>query len=118
METPWLFTIMALTGPVSTTIPPTDRLSLLPKELLDKIYSLVLQSDTSPWTLYIKTILQPSKHAGYSRPDPDPIPSILALPQDCKNKALRRESPNAKWPDSVEEAFLRGMPNTCHDLSS
>ena len=93
---------------MATDISPTDRLSLLPKEVLDMIYSLVFQSDVGPWTLHIKPKIQPSKYAGYSRPAPDHMLSILALPQHRKYKALRRENPDQKWPDNVEEAFFKG----------
>lgn len=107
---------MARSGSVSTAISPTDRLSLLPKELLDMIYSLVFKFDDGPSTIHIKPNVQPSKYAGYSRSDPDPMLSILALPRDRKYKALRRENPDEKWPANVEEDFFRGTSKPTHPL--
>ena len=107
---------MARYGPVSTAISPTDRLSLLPKELLDMIYSLVFQSDVGPWTLHVKPKIQPSKYTSYSRPESDHMLPILTLPQHRKYKALRRENPDQKWPDNVEEAFFRGTSNPTHPV--
>ena len=104
---------MAQIDPVSTTKSPTDRLSLLPKELLDMIYSFIFQSENGPWTIHIK---QKSRDAGFSESDPDRILPILALPRDRKYKARRRENPDERWPDNIEEAFFRGMSNPTRHL--
>lgn len=92
-------------GPFSTGTIPDDRLSFLPKELLDIIYSLVFHSEKGPCTLHIRRKL-PSWQADYLRADLDSILSILALPRDYRYKARRLENPDEKWPDEVEEAFL------------
>lgn len=65
-------------GAVSATKAPDDRLSLLPKELLDTIYSLVFHSEDGPWTLHIKLTVRPWPYG--SNNDLDRLLSVLALP--------------------------------------
>ena len=88
-------------GPVSKDPSSDDRLALLPKELRDAIYCLVFSSDNGPWTLHIKAKTYPD-------PDQDSELSILALPRNPRYKAHRRRNPNAKWPDYIEGAFMKG----------
>ncbi|CAF9921501.1 MAG: hypothetical protein ALECFALPRED_001812 [Alectoria fallacina] len=73
-------------GAVSATKAPDDRLSLLPKELLDTIYSLVFHSEDGPWTLHIKLTVRPWPY-----------------------KARRLENPDEEWPVNVERACFRAL---------
>lgn len=41
-------------APIPATALPRDRLSQLPNDLLDTIYSLVFQFEDGPWTLHVK----------------------------------------------------------------
>ncbi|CAD6576037.1 MAG: hypothetical protein ASARMPRED_007582 [Alectoria sarmentosa] len=89
-------------GPVSKITAPDDPLSLLPKELLDNIYSLALHSEDGPWTFHIKSTVQPWRYG--SNNDLDRLLSLLALPQDRRYKARRMKNPDEVWPDNVERA--------------
>ena len=94
---------------ISVTALPRDRLSLLPNELLDTIYSLVFQFEDGPWTLHVKKGLDSSG----DRPDfdRDHASSILALPRDRRNVGRLLGKKYPYWPDHVEEAFFRGDLN-------
>ena len=93
-------------GPVSKITAPDDPLSLLPKELLDNIYSLALHSEDGPWTFHIKSTVQPWRYG--SNNDLDRLLSLLALPQDRRYKARRMKNPDEVWPDNVERACFVG----------
>ena len=84
---------------------PTDSLKTLPLELRQRIYSYLLFNDQAG-TVCIKH--RPSS-AEY-------VPAILALPENSRYIAHRRE-PHEKWLDDVEDAFLQGMYNICEDIS-
>ncbi|KAL9074866.1 MAG: hypothetical protein Q9161_002004 [Pseudevernia consocians] len=101
-------------GPVSKDPSSDDRLALLPKELRDAIYCLVFSSDNGPWTLHIKAKTYPSTNL--HGPDLDNVLSILALPREPRYKAHRRQNPNAKWPDYIEGAFMKGLDWAVHSL--
>ncbi|CAD6577022.1 MAG: hypothetical protein ASARMPREDX12_008085 [Alectoria sarmentosa] len=94
-------------GPVSKITAPDDPLSLLPKELLDNIYSLALHSEDGPWTFHIKSTVRPWPYG--SNNDLDRLLSVLALPQDRRYKARRMENPEEVWPDNVERACFRAL---------
>ena len=100
---------MVQSHPASTITSPDDRLSLLPQAILDTVYSFVFRSANGPWTLRIKAPSRLSQHA--RDPRWDSLLSILALPQDATYRDRRQENPSPKWPDNVEEAFLRGKFN-------
>ena len=92
-------------APISAVTSSRDRLSLLPNELLDSIYSLVFQSDEGPWSLRVTRKPKPSWNPDGRQ---DPIPSILALPGESRYRDRRVQKPHPKWLDDVEEALFRG----------
>lgn len=81
-----------------------DRLSVLPKELLDEIYSLVFPSENGPWTVHVQAKPQPldrdERELGSL--------SVLAMPRDDRYHSRRQRHPSEFWPDDVERAFMRG----------
>ena len=87
---------------------PCDRLSLLPNELLDTIYSLVFQFEDGPWTVRVTQRFENSWNCR------DRVPSILASIQYMRSPRYMEyravsQNPESQWPDNVEGAFLRGI---------
>ena len=81
-----------------------DRLRTLPPELRHLIYSHLLLGDDDG-----KVRIGEKHIAKESGPYDKWLPAILALPEDPIYFAYRQEKPDKRWPDAVDDAYLRGL---------